>query len=75
MVQYYNNFGVIAVIAVLSIVLTVVRARTGKLLPSYIIHFVFNGIQAVLLVLAPLLEKNHDAAAGLLTNILRRVFG
>lgn len=77
-VQYYNNFGVISVIAVLSVALTVVRARTGKLLPSYVIHLVFNGIQAVLLVVAPLLEKGHggqNAAPGLLTNILARIFG
>jgi membrane protease YdiL (CAAX protease family) len=55
--QYLPNAGVITVIALLSVVLTVVRARTGRLMPCIIIHFVFNGIQAVLLVLEPYLEK------------------
>jgi hypothetical protein len=55
--QYYKNFGVIAVIAVLSVSLTLVRARTGKLLPSFVMHVVFNGIQAIFLVLQPFFEK------------------
>ena len=37
----------------LSITLTVARAVTGKVLPSFIIHLVFNGIQSLVLVLAP----------------------
>jgi membrane protease YdiL (CAAX protease family) len=56
--QYYNNLGVIAVVSLLSIALTLVRARTGRLLPSYIMHFVFNGIQAMILVLQPFVGKS-----------------
>jgi hypothetical protein len=56
--QYYKNLGVIAVIAVLSVALTLVRARTGKLLPSFVMHVVFNGIQAIFLVLQPFFEKH-----------------
>ncbi|MGH9883025.1 MAG: lysostaphin resistance A-like protein, partial [Pyrinomonadaceae bacterium] len=59
--QYINNFGVIAVIAILSVALTLVRARTGQLLPSYVIHLVFNGIQALFLMLQPLIEKTQLA--------------
>lgn len=55
--QYYNNLGVIAVISVLSVALTMVRARTGRLLPSFFMHLVFNGIQSLFLVLQPVLEK------------------
>lgn len=81
--QYYNNFGVIAVIAVLSVSLTLIRARTGKLLPSYVIHFVFNGIQALILILQPWLEKSQglqnsalqNSAPGMLLNFIKRVFG
>lgn len=51
--QYYNNLGVIAVITLLSVALTLVRARTGSLLPSYVMHLVFNGLQAIILVLQP----------------------
>jgi membrane protease YdiL (CAAX protease family) len=55
--QYYNNLAVITVITLLSITLTVTRAVTGKVLPAFIIHLVFNGIQSIVLVLAPFIEK------------------
>lgn len=48
--QYYNNAGVIAAVATLSIALTVVRAATGRLLPCVVIHAVFNGLQCLYLV-------------------------
>jgi membrane protease YdiL (CAAX protease family) len=51
--QYQNNIAVIVVITMLSFVLTLVRAYTGRLLPSFVIHLVFNGIQSVVIVLAP----------------------
>ena len=56
--QYRTNIAVIVVITVLSITLTVARAVTGKLLPSFIIHLIFNGVQSVLIVLAPFLDKD-----------------
>ena len=56
--QYRNNIAVIIVITLLSFTLTVVRAVTGKVLPSFIIHLVFNGIQSLILVLAPFLDKS-----------------
>ena len=55
--QYRNNIAVIIVITLLSITLTVARAVSGKVLPSFIIHLVFNGIQSVLIVLAPFVSK------------------
>jgi len=55
--QYWPNVGVIAAVALLSIVLTLVRAYSGRLLPCIIIHLVFNGIQAVLLVLEPFVRR------------------
>jgi membrane protease YdiL (CAAX protease family) len=54
--QYWPNFGVIAAVALLSIVLTVVRAYSGRLLPCIVIHLVFNGIQAVILIVEPHLQ-------------------
>lgn len=51
--QYWPNVGVIAAVALLSIVLTVVRAYSGRLLPCIVIHLVFNGIQAVILIIEP----------------------
>ena len=48
--QYYNNLGVVASISLLSFALTYVRARTGRVLPCFIIHLVFNGVQVALLI-------------------------
>ena len=56
--QYWNNVAVIVVITLLSFTLTVTRAVTGKVLPSFIIHLVFNGIQSVLIVLGAFID--HD---------------
>ncbi len=51
--QYWPNIGVIAAVALLSIVLTAVRAYTGRLLPCVILHMAFNAVQAVILVVEP----------------------
>lgn len=56
--QYRSNISVIVVITLLSITLTIARAATGKLLPSFIIHLFFNGVQSVLIVLGPLIDKD-----------------
>jgi membrane protease YdiL (CAAX protease family) len=55
--QYWPNFGVIGTILLLSFVLTAIRARTGRLLPCFIIHLIFNGIQSILIVLSPYIEQ------------------
>lgn len=57
--QYINNVSVITVITLLSVTLTVTRAVTGKVLPSFIIHLVFNGVQSILIVLGAFV--NSDA--------------
>jgi len=54
--QYKDNLAVIGVITLLSITLTLVRAYTGKVLPSFIIHLVFNGIQSVVIALSPFID-------------------
>ena len=56
--QYRNNIAVILVITALSITLTVARAISGKLLPSFIIHLVFNGIQSFFIVLSGFMAKD-----------------
>ena len=78
--QYRPCYGVIATIFLLSFVLTVVRARTGRLLPCVLIHFVFNGVQCVLLVLGLYLEdffpkKMPPPAPGLLAELCVWLFG
>lgn len=74
--QYYNNIGVLLVITLLSVSLTLVRARSRSLLPSYVIHLVFNGIQAIILVVEPFVEKPEKtkAVSGLLVHALPRLF-
>lgn len=58
--QYKNNLGVIIAVALLSFVLTLTRALTGRLLPCFVIHLVFNGIQSLFLLLQPFFPQ-HDA--------------
>ena len=71
--QYWPNVGVISSITLLSVVLTVVRARTGRLLPCIVVHLVFNGIQSFIIVLEPYLRAaletvRHGSASGALTS-------
>ena len=54
--QYRQNIGAILSISLLSLVLTMIRARTGRLLPCFVIHLVFNGIQSLIIVLEPYLR-------------------
>jgi uncharacterized protein len=56
--QYKDNVAVILVITALSFTLTAARALTGKLLPAFIIHLVFNGIQSVLIVLSGFIDQD-----------------
>jgi hypothetical protein len=72
--QYWPNAAAIAAISLLSLVLTVVRARTGRLLPCYVIHLVFNGIQSVIIVadpyIRPIFETPHPDAAPAILHFL-----
>ena len=56
--QYKDNVAVILVITALSFTLTAARALTGKMLPAFIIHLVFNGIQSVLIVVGGFIDQN-----------------
>jgi uncharacterized protein len=51
--QYRSSYAALAVIVSLSLVLTLLRAATGKLLPCIATHLVYNGLNAVFLLLAP----------------------
>jgi membrane protease YdiL (CAAX protease family) len=59
--QYWNNIGVILAVSILSLTLTLVRARTGRLLPCVALHFVFNGIQSLLIIASPYYEQWQKA--------------
>lgn len=56
--QYRNNIAVILSITLLSITLTLARAISGKVLPAFIMHLVFNGIQSILIVLSAFVDKD-----------------
>jgi membrane protease YdiL (CAAX protease family) len=55
--QYWPSYGVIATILLLSLALTLIRAHTGRLLPCFVVHLIFNGIQSLLIVLDPYIDK------------------
>ena len=70
--QYRQNLGAIISISMLSLALTLVRAYTGRLLPCYTIHLVFNGVQSMIIVLYPYLSAlvESSRAKGVLTFFL-----
>jgi membrane protease YdiL (CAAX protease family) len=75
-VQYWPNVGAISSITLLSVVLTVIRARTGRLLPCFVIHLVFNGVQSLIIVFEPYLQAlfnfwRSKAASGVLVCVWR----
>lgn len=77
--QYWPSYGVIGTILLLSFALTVIRARTGRLLPCFVIHLIFNGIQSVLIVFSPLIERYFPETPapdpGLLVALALKLYG
>lgn len=77
--QYWPSFGVIATILLLSVVLTLIRAYTRQLLPCFVVHLVFNSIQAVYMVVEPYLKRSvpevPTPAPGLLVELFTRLLG
>ncbi len=51
--QYWGSAAALASILSLSLVLTLLRARTGNLLPCFATHLVYNAIQVGILLVAP----------------------
>lgn len=68
--QYWPNIGVITAVALLTVALTVVRAKTGRLLPCVVIHFVFNGIQSLILLIEPYLPITESVPSPAPTLVL-----
>jgi len=62
--QYWPNYGVIAAVGLLSAALTIIRAYSGRLLPCFVIHLIFNGVTSVLIVLQPYLERFSPGSSG-----------
>ena len=55
--QYYPSWSTMFLLGLLSLTLTVIRARSGNLLPCIVLHTIFNGVQSVLLLIEPSLQK------------------
>ena len=56
--QYWGDPATIITLTFLSLVLTMVRVWTNNLLPCIFLHFVFNGIQSLVLIFEPYLPKS-----------------
>jgi len=52
------DYASVITLLVLSLVLTLIRAKTGNLLPCIVLHTVFNGIQSLFLILEPFLPSS-----------------
>lgn len=51
--QYWPSYSTLIMLTMLSLILTLIRARTGNLLPCIILHTIFNGVQSIVLVAEP----------------------
>lgn len=60
--QYWGSPGTILLICLLSLVLTLIRWKTGNLMPCIIMHTIFNGLQSILLVAEPYFPKIEPPA-------------
>ena len=58
--QYRGDYSVLISITLLSLIITLIRAKTDNLLPCFVFHTLINGIQSIVLVLAPYLPENLD---------------
>jgi membrane protease YdiL (CAAX protease family) len=56
--QYYPSYSTILVICLLSLVLTLIRARSKNLLPCIVLHTIFNAVQSLLLIVEPYIQQN-----------------
>ena len=54
--QYYPSYSTIFLLTLLSLILTLVRLKTGNLLPCIILHTIFNAFQSLLLIAEPYLN-------------------
>lgn len=54
------NYASIITLLLLSLTLTLIRVRTGNLLPCVFLHTVVNGVQSIILILYPYIEKHAE---------------
>jgi uncharacterized protein len=69
--QYYPSYSTISLLLLLSLILTLVRARTNNLLPCIVLHTIFNALQSVLLILEPYINTSAPSAEQTAASILK----
>jgi membrane protease YdiL (CAAX protease family) len=69
--QYWGSMAALAAILTLSLVLTLLRAATRQLLPCIATHLIFNGVQAIVLIIAP--PTRTESTPGAVHLILRAI--
>ncbi len=72
--QYYPSIATIIIILVLSLTLTLIRAKTGNLLPCIVLHTIFNASQSLLLIAEPYLKSASEQNAEGFVSVLRHFF-
>ena len=72
--QYRHNLGVIAAISIFSLSLTFMRAYSGRLLPCYVMHLVFNGIQSIGLIFGPYMQRGGGEQKAAVVHAVMHLF-
>ena len=68
------NYASVITLLLLSLTLTLIRVRTGNLLPCIFLHTVINGVQSIMFILYPYIEKyieKHPSEAASLIQFLQ----
>lgn len=58
--QYWGDYATLTTLTFLSLLITLIRVKTGSLLPCILFHFLINGIQSLILILQPYLPDTLD---------------
>ncbi len=69
--QYWGSPGTILLICLLSLVLTLIRAKTNNLLPCIVMHTIFNGLQSLVLLVEPYVQKTVPNIEGQAASLLK----
>ena len=69
--QYSTSVVAIVMICLLSLGLTLIRVRSGNILPCIVTHMIFNAIQAAILIAQPYLESPEAAPEPVVSGLIR----
>lgn len=61
-IQYWNSPVALLLVTLLSLALTLIRVKSDNLLPCIVLHTIFNGVQAFLLIVEPYINKSETQA-------------